>query len=87
VPAQQILHEYVETGRVNILYRHFPFIGDESWRAAEASECAGEQDRFHVYEETIYVNWNGENQGAYSDENLRIFAEVTGISSTSSMNA
>jgi protein-disulfide isomerase len=79
VPAQQIIREYVDTGRVNILYRHFPFIGDESWRAAEASECAAEQDRFHEYEETVYVNWNGENRGAYSDGNLRVFAEMTGL--------
>jgi protein-disulfide isomerase len=44
-----------------------------------ASECAGEQGRFHEYEETVYVNWNGVNQGTYSDENLRIFAEMTGL--------
>jgi len=74
-----MIREYVDTGRVNILFRHFPFIGDESWRAAEASECAAEQERFHEYEETVFVNWNGENEGGYSDENLRIFAEMTGL--------
>jgi len=25
------------------------------------------------------VNWDGVNQGTYSDENLRIFAEMTGL--------
>lgn len=77
--GQQIIREYVDTGRVNILYRHFPFIGDESWRAAEASECAGEQDRFKVYQETVFVNWNDANKGNYSDANLRTFGEMTGL--------
>lgn len=64
---------------MNILYRHFPFLGNESIRAAEASECAGEQGRFHEYEETVFFNWDGVNQGTYSDANLRIFAEMTGL--------
>ena len=78
-PAQLIIREYVNNGRINILFRHYPFIGDESWRAAEASECAAEQGRFQAYEETVFVNWNGENQGAYSDENLRTFAQMIGM--------
>ena len=77
--GQQIIREYVDTGRVNILYKHFPFIGDESWRAAEASECAAEQDRFRVYQETVFVNWNDTNKGNYSDANLRTFGEMTGL--------
>ena len=59
---------------MNILFKHFPFIGDESWRAAEASECAGEQGKFHEYEQTVFLNWNGENEGAFSDANLVNFA-------------
>jgi predicted DsbA family dithiol-disulfide isomerase len=30
--------------------------------------------------DTVFVNWSGENKGAYSDANLRIFAEMTGLS-------
>lgn len=77
--GQQIIREYVNNGRINILFRHFPFIGDESWRAAEASECAAEQGRFKEYEETIFVNYVGNNVGGYSDDNLRIMAEMTGL--------
>ena len=72
-----MVHEYVNNGRINILFRHFPFIGPESWRAAEAAECAGEQGRFHEYEETVFVN---QNKGTLSDGNLRIFAQMTGLS-------
>lgn len=69
----------MNTGRVKILFRHFPFIGDESWRAAEAAECAAEQGRFREYQETVFFNWDGENEGTYSDDNLRIFAQMTGL--------
>jgi protein-disulfide isomerase len=27
----------------------------------------------------VFINWGGENQGAYSDANLRFFAEMTGL--------
>jgi len=27
----------------------------------------------------VFVNWNGVNQGTYSDGNLRIFAQMTGL--------
>ncbi len=64
----------MNTGRVKIIYRHFPFLGPESWRVAEASECAAEQGGFHAYEETAYVN-----QGSLTDESLGIFAQMTGL--------
>ena len=64
------------------MFLHLPIIGDESVRAAEASECAGEQDRFWEYHDTLFENWNGENQGAYADENLVGFAVNVGIDET-----
>jgi len=27
----------------------------------------------------VFFNWNGVNEGTYSDENLRIFAQMTGL--------
>jgi protein-disulfide isomerase len=80
VQGQQIIQEYVNNGRVKILYRHFPFIGEESWEAAEASECAAEQGKFKEYEETVYFNWDGENRGAYAEDKLRAWANVLGMS-------
>ena len=51
-----------------------PFIGEESFRAAEATECARDQDKFWEYHDTVFENWNGVNKGAYSDDNLKRFA-------------
>lgn len=61
------------------MFLHLPVIGDESVRAAEAAECAGEQNRFWEYHDTLFENWNGENQGAYADKNLIRFADQVGL--------
>ena len=43
----QIKETYVDTGIVKFVYRHFPLSGhSKAQKAAEASECAGEQGKF-----------------------------------------
>jgi protein-disulfide isomerase len=82
--SQQIEHQvvdsYVATGQVYYVFRHFPFLDDrvptqESNQSANASMCAAEQGRFWDYHDILFVNWNGENQGAFSDNRLVAFAE------------
>ena len=75
-PGKQIFQEYVDTGKANFIYRNYPFIGDESFQAAEAALCASDQDRLKDYDEIIYVNWNGQNKGTYSEKNLITMAEL-----------
>ncbi|UCH61564.1 MAG: thioredoxin domain-containing protein [Anaerolineales bacterium] len=65
---------YVDTGKVRFGYWHFAFLGQESFWAAEASECAAEQDAFWVYHDLLFERHGGENQGAFSKENLKAFA-------------
>lgn len=36
------------------MYKHFAILGQESNRAAEASECAAEQDAFWAYHDAIF---------------------------------
>jgi len=79
-----LVENYVNTGKVYLVFNHFPFLDDyastkESDRAANASMCAGEQGQFWQYKEIVFANWNGENQGAYSDSNLVAFAETLGL--------
>jgi len=50
------------------------FLGPESGWAAEASECAAEQDAFWEYHDKLFDSQSGENQGAFSKENLKSFA-------------
>ena len=54
-------------------------MGPESQWAAEASECAAEQDAFWEYHDFLYENQNGENRGAFSQDNLIQFAGQLGL--------
>ncbi|MDO9347673.1 MAG: DsbA family protein [Anaerolineales bacterium] len=79
-----IIQNYVETGKVYYTFHHFPFIDDksatkESDQAANASMCAGEQGRFWDFKNMLFANWNGENQGAFSDKRLIAFADALGL--------
>jgi protein-disulfide isomerase len=78
-PGEQLREEYVEQGQVRFVYRHFAFIGNESLWAAEASECANEQGRFWDYHDKLFEEQAGENQGAFSQDNLRAFAAKLGL--------
>jgi protein-disulfide isomerase len=64
---------------VRIGYQHFAFLGDESFWAAEASECAADQDKFWEYHDYLFINQNGENQGAFVKDNLKRFAADLGL--------
>ena len=73
------MEEYADTGLVRFEYNHFAFLGPESTAAAEASECAAEQDMFWAYHDTIFLNHEGENVGTYSDPALKTFANALGL--------
>lgn len=72
--GKQLKKDFVDKGRIEFVFRHFPFIGEESFKAAEATECARDQDRFWEYHDTVFENWDGVNKGAYSDDKLKGFA-------------
>lgn len=71
--------DYIVTGKVSLEYRHFPFLGDESVRAAEAAECANDQGKFWEYHDMLFSNQSGENRGAFRDDKLKGFATEVGL--------
>jgi cyclophilin family peptidyl-prolyl cis-trans isomerase len=71
---RQLEDKYVKTGKMKIVYRYMAFLGEESQWAAEAAECASEQGKFWDYHDTLFDNQKGENQGAFSKDNLKKFA-------------
>ena len=75
----QIVENYVKTGKVKFVYRHFPFLGQESVSAALASECADEQGKFWEYHDYLFNNQGAENSGAFSADNLKKFARSLGL--------
>lgn len=72
----QIIQQYTASGKVHLIHRHFPFLGDESFQAAYASMCAVEHNLFWEYHDLLFANWDGENQGTFSREKLLAFAKV-----------
>lgn len=71
--------DYVRTGKVRLVYRHYAFIGDESRWAAEAAECAGDQGYFWAYHDKLFASQAGENRGAFSLRRLKGFARELGL--------
>jgi protein-disulfide isomerase len=71
----KILSEYVDPGKMRFGYFHFVFLGDESQKAAEASECAGDQGKFWEFHDTLFQSQNGENKGAFSEDKIKAMAE------------
>jgi len=70
-----ILKNYVETGKVKIIFKDFTIIGPDSIAAANAAHCAKDQGKFWEYHDTLYNNWGGENNDWASSENLLKFAK------------
>ena len=71
----RIRADYVDTGDVKLVWRNFVNYGQESQAAAVAAYCAGEQDDFWEYHDTLYLNQGGINSGAFSQSRLLQFAE------------
>jgi len=72
--VSKIEKNYVDTGKVRIGYWHFAFLGQESFDAAEASECAADQNAFWEYHNLLFKSQNGENKGAFAKDKLKEFA-------------
>lgn len=79
---EPIRNSYVFNEQVKIVYRDFAFLGPESQKAAEATRCANDQERFWEYHDYLFNHQNGENEGAFADPNLKSFAKELGLNST-----
>ncbi len=65
-----IVEEYVKSGKVQLLYEHFPALGYESVRAAVAAQCAADQNRFWQYHNHLFLIQA--EAGQLDDEKLNI---------------
>ena len=77
-----IVKNYVDTGKVKIIFKDFTIIGQDSVNAAHASHCANEKGRFWEYHDILYNHWTGENNGWASSDNLLEFAKQAGLDET-----
>ena len=74
-----ILKNYVETGKVKMIFKDYNIIGPDSINASHGAHCANDQGLFWEYHDILYSNWTGENNGWASSENLGNFAQEIGL--------
>jgi len=74
-----IVENYVDTGKVRMIFKDFTIIGPDSVNAAHAAHCAGDQGMFWQYHDVLYSNWSGENNGWAGSQNLARFAQEIGL--------
>lgn len=74
--------QYIAKSKVKFVYRDFAFLGQESTWAGEAAHCAADQGKFWEMHDYLYNHQNGENQGAFSKDNLKKFAVFLGLDQT-----
>ena len=74
-----ILKNYVETGKVKMIFKDYNIIGPDSVNASHGAHCANDQGLFWEYHDILYSNWTGENNGWASSENLGKFAQEIGL--------
>lgn len=75
----QLINDYVKTGKATFEFRNFAFNGQESYDSAAAALCAQDQGKFWEYHDTLYLNQHGENQGAFSRDRLKQMARTVGL--------
>ena len=75
----QMIQEYVNAGKVRYIFKYFPFLGDESYDAAMAAECAGEQGKFWEFHDLLFARWEGEGKGTFLPDKLKGYAQELGL--------
>ena len=74
---EQLIKDYVDTGKVYFTFTAFQFSNDETSRAAEAAYCAGEQNKFFEMHKVLFEN--ATFSGAFADSNISTYAKQAGL--------
>lgn len=76
----QIKKNYIDTGKITFVYRHFPLTSIHQFaeKAAEAAECANSQDKFWQYHDLLFNNSKSDG-GGLSVSDLGKYAVEAGL--------
>jgi len=69
-----IIDNYIETGKANLVFMDLPFLGRDSITAAQATYCANDQGKYWEYHETLYNFQEAIDNGWASKDRLVSFA-------------
>jgi protein-disulfide isomerase len=78
-----IRRQYVETGKVKYVFKHFPIeqLHRFARKAAEAAECAGEQGKFWEFHDSLFANQQALSSNDLSDRARAVELDVTSFDS------
>lgn len=86
---KSVRREYVDTGRVNVVFRPYPISSIDGLKALQGSYCAQEQGKFEIYYDTMFsYMWDNHFvrrdyqkviDTVFSDDVLRSIVERIGI--------
>ena len=79
ITLNTLQEKYVDTGKVNLIFKDFTLNGPDSILAAEASYCANDQGKYWEYHDELYENWAGERTGWITRITLDEFAQTVGL--------
>jgi len=70
-----IMRDYIETGKANLVFVDFAFLGKDSPKAAQATYCADDQNKYWEYHDTLYTSQESKiDNGWANTERLKAFA-------------
>ena len=76
---QDIIENYIDTGKANLVFIDMPFIGNDSVSAAEATYCADDQGMYWNYHVKLYQFQQHENDGWANIDRLTAIAFDLGL--------
>ena len=74
-----IQEDFINSGKVKLVFKDFPLNGPDSLLAAEASYCAEYQEKYWQYHDELYKNWGGERTGWVTRGSLDNFAMTVNL--------
>lgn len=84
-----IVQNYVNTGKVRFVFRDFAFLGPESTVAANAAQCAEDQNKLWPYHDALYTakvaddaKGGSEDDGFFSTAELLKLGQQVGLNMT-----
>jgi len=70
-----LIDNYIETGKAKLVFVDLPFLGRDSPRAAQASYCAEDQEKYWEYHTMLYTFQDGPPDSGWADrDRLNSFA-------------
>ncbi len=74
-----LIEEYVDEGLLRMEWRDFPYLGEESTRAAHAGRAAAAQDEFWTYHDALFDEQPAPNTGKWTEDALVEVAGEVGL--------